>query len=82
MTFEIWFWLKKYVGKTQVKVQVQFSTLTLEGEDKIEAYSKIDQNPDTWLKTSLDLESRLNVGIMADLVITWGATQNQKKTWG
>ena len=41
-----------------MKVQVQFSTLTLEGEDKIEAYPKIDQNPVTGLKESMDLENR------------------------
>jgi len=53
-----------------VKIQVQLSTSTLKGGDKIEAYLKTDQNQDTEVKASLDLESRLNVGIVANLVIT------------
>jgi hypothetical protein len=61
---------EEYIGKTQMKVQVQFSTLTLEGEDKIKAYPKTYQNPDTGVKASLDLESRLNIGIVANSVIT------------
>jgi hypothetical protein len=35
----------------------------------IEAYLEADQNQDTEVKASLDLESRSNVGIMANLVI-------------
>jgi hypothetical protein len=61
---------EEYIGKTQMKVQVQFSTLTLEGEDKIKAYPKTYQNPDTGVKASLDLESKLNIGIVANSVIT------------
>jgi hypothetical protein len=53
-----------------VKIQVQLSTSTLEGGDMIEAYLEADQNQDTEVKASLDLESRLNVGIVANLVIT------------
>jgi len=53
-----------------VKIQVQLSTSTLEGGDMIEAYLEVDQNQDTEVKASLDLESRLNVRIVANLVIT------------
>jgi hypothetical protein len=62
--------LKKYVEKTPVKIQVQLLTSTLEGGDRIEAYPEADQNQDTKVKESLDPESRLNVGIVANLVIT------------
>jgi hypothetical protein len=62
--------LKKYVEKTPVKIQVQLLTSTLEGGDRIEAYPEADQNQDTEVKESLDPESRLNVGIVANLVIT------------
>jgi hypothetical protein len=54
----------------KVQVQVQLSTSTLEGGDMIEAYLEADQNQDTKVKASLDPESRLNVGIVANLVIT------------
>nr|TKS11699.1 hypothetical protein D5086_0000069970 [Populus alba] len=47
-----------------MRTAVQLSTLTLEGGDMIEAYSKADQNQDTKVKASLDPESRLNVGII------------------
>jgi hypothetical protein len=53
-----------------VKIQVQLLTSTLEGGDRIEAYPEADQNQDTEVKESLDPESRLNVGIVANLVIT------------
>jgi hypothetical protein len=53
-----------------VKIQVQLSTLILEGGDMIEAYPEADQNQDIEVKASLDPESRLNVGIVANLVIT------------
>ena len=76
MTSEIWFWLKKCAEKTLVKIQVQLSTLILEGGDMIEAYPEADQNQDIEVKASLDPESRLNVGIVANLVITWGVAQN------
>jgi hypothetical protein len=64
--------LKKCEGKTQVKVQVQvqLSTSTLEGGDRIEAYPEANQNQDTEVKASSDPESRLNVGIVANLVIS------------
>jgi hypothetical protein len=53
-----------------VKIQVQLSILILEGGDMIEAYPEADQNQDIEVKASLDPESRLNVGIVANLVIT------------
>jgi hypothetical protein len=53
-----------------VKIQVQLPTSTLEGEDKIEAFPEVNQNQDTEVRASLDPESRLNVGIVANLVIT------------
>jgi hypothetical protein len=53
-----------------VKIQVQLSTLILVGGDMIEAYAEADQNQDIEVKASLDPESRLNVGIVANLVIT------------
>jgi hypothetical protein len=54
----------------KVQVQVQLSTSILEGGDKIEAYLEADQNQDTEVKASLDPESKLNVGIVANMVIT------------
>ena len=54
----------------KVQVQDQLSTLTLEGGDKIEAYPEADPNQDTEVKASSDPESRLNVGIVANLVIS------------
>jgi hypothetical protein len=54
----------------KVQVQDQLSKSTLEGGDKIEAYPEADQNQDTEVKASSDLESRLNVGIVANLVIS------------
>jgi hypothetical protein len=50
----------------KVQVQDQLLTSTFEGGDKTEA----DQNQDTEVKASLDPESRLNVGIVANLVIS------------
>ena len=80
MTSEIWFWLKKCAKKTLMKIQVQLLTSTLEGGDMIEAYLEANQIQDTEVKASLDLKSRLNVGIVANLIITWGVAQNQKKS--
>ena len=54
----------------KVQAQDQLSTSTLEGGDTIEAHPEADQNPDTEVKASLDPESRLNVGIVANLVIS------------
>ena len=54
----------------KVQAQDQLSTSTLEGGDKIEAHPEADQNLDIEVKASLDLESRLNVEIMANLVIS------------
>jgi hypothetical protein len=54
----------------KIQVQVQLSTSTLKGGDRIEAYLEADQNPDAEVKASLDPESRLNVGIVANLVIS------------
>ena len=54
----------------KVQVQDQLSTSTLEGGDKIESYPEADQNQDIYVKASLDPESRLNVGIVANLVIS------------
>jgi len=54
----------------KVQVQVQLSTSTLEGGDMIKAYPEADQNQDTEVKARLDPESRLNVGIVANLVIS------------
>jgi hypothetical protein len=54
----------------KVQVQDQLSISTLEEGDKIEAYPEADQNQDTEVKASLDLESRLNVGIVANLIIS------------
>jgi len=54
----------------KVQVRVQLSTSTLEGGDMIEAYLEADQNQDTEIKASSDPKSRLNVGIVANLVIS------------
>ena len=54
----------------KVQVQDQLTTSTLEGGDMIMAYREADQNQDIEVKASLDPESRLNVGIVANLVIT------------
>jgi hypothetical protein len=54
----------------KVQAQDQLSTSTLEGGDMIEAYPEADQNQDIEVKASLDPESRLNVGIVANLVIS------------
>ena len=54
----------------KVQAQDQLSTSTLEEGDKIKAYPEADQNQDTEVKASLDPESRLNVGIVANLVIS------------
>ena len=54
----------------KVQAQDQLSTSTLEGGDMIEAYPEADQNQDIEVKASLDPESRLNVGIVANQVIS------------
>jgi len=54
----------------KVQVQDQLLTLTLEGGDIIEAYLEADPNQDTEVKASSDPESRLNVRIVANLVIS------------